>query len=184
MAIANCDQIAGLALGGTASAGLGGASSLVRSPEEKGALRIRRFTFTIPASGAGSANGDQIKLPGMKTTDRIYAARVYAPALGASVTLAMGKIDSNNSANNDNNHYFLPTAVTNPQIIDANLNMTEQAGVDATGAVTDTGDSISGSVPGGGFGSGGITPVLTIGGGTPTAAAQIIGYYIYAGDEP
>jgi len=183
MAIANCDQIATQQLGGTASAGLSGAATQVRAVEEKGALRIRRFTFTIPGAGPGSANGDQIKLPGMKPTDRIYMLRVYNPGLGAGVTLAAGKLDSNNAANNDNNHYFPPAAVNAPNIIDANLNMTEQVGVDASGASTDAGNAPAAGSPGGGYGSGPINPVLTIGGAAPAAGAQIVGFYIYSGDE-
>lgn len=182
MSIANCDQIAGLALGGAAIAGLGGASSLNRSPEEKGAIRVRRFSFTIPASGAGSVAADQIKLPGMKTTDRIYGIRVFAPALGANQTLAIGKIDTNNAANTDPNHYLAPTAVVNPGILDANINMTEQVGVDATGDETTSGNALSPSA-GGGYGSGPIHPAITLS-ATPTTAAQILGFYLYAGDEP
>ena len=182
MAIANADQLSG-ASAGSANAGLVGASSQVRSTEVRGAIRVRRFTFTIPASGAGSKNGDQIRCGGLKVTDRIYSGKVITNGLGAGVTLAAGKLDNNNSANNDNNHYLQPVSVANAGAADFNLNLTEQVGVDPTGAVTDTGDGIVAS-PGGGFGNAPVEIMLTIGGADPTAAQQIQGFIFYEGDEP
>jgi hypothetical protein len=181
MSVVNSDEISQAVGGGSASAGLGGATNPPRATEVKGAARKWKFAFTIPASGAGSVAGDQIRVARLKTTDIIYGVRIYAPVLGASTTLAIGKTDTNNSANNDANHYLVPSDTSVAGILEANGNMLEQVGADATGAETDTGDAITGGAPGGGYGSGPIDIMLTIG-GTPTATARIMGYVEYAGD--
>jgi hypothetical protein len=174
MAQALCDQLSIPNLGGSAVAGLGGASAQIRSVEKGGRLRIARFTFTVPASGAGSASADTVLLPAMGPLDRIYMLRFFVPG---SLTFSVGKVDSNNSANSDPAHY-IPNAVYPAGMLDAVLNMGEQVGVDPTGASTDTGDKPIGSAPGGGFGNGPVNLQLTWG-ASPTAALQIQGFFVY-----
>lgn len=178
MADTNCDQIS--SLGGSASAGLGGASQQARSAEVAGRVRVMRFSKTIPASGAGSAQNDRIKLPPIEPTARMLAIRVYNPGLGANATISIGKIDTNDSNNDDDAHYLAAAAAANPGILDANLNMTEQVGADSTGASTDTGNGPAGGAIGGGFGNGPIYPTLKLGGAAPAAGSFITGYYLYS----
>ena len=175
MSIALCDQLSAAQSGGTASAGLGGASQQIANVE-LGPPK-KRFTFTIPASGPGSVAGDQIVIGKFNVFDRIFGARALGPALGAGTTLAVGKQDANNSANTDANHYIAPESTVTPTILTADRNMGEQVGVDPTGAVTDTGDGITGG-PGGGYGNAGVNLLITIG-GTPTAGVQIQGFMFY-----
>ena len=177
MSIALCDQLSAPQPGGSASAGLGGASLQI-SNVELGPPK-KRFTFTIPASGAGSVAADQIKIGNFGVFDRIYGVHVVGAALGANTTLSIGKIDSNNPANSDPIHYSDAIPTVNAYEIDADSNLGEMIGAAPTGASTDTGDAIVPGAPGGGFGNGPVAIVLTIG-GTPTAAVQIGGWIDYA----
>ena len=178
MAIANCDQYVGVGLG-AASAGLGGAN-IQGSSVEAGPPR-KRFTFTIPASGAGSAQNDVINIGDFNVFDRIFGVTVLIPAggLGAGTTIAIGKTDSNNSANTDASHYLAATDTSVATMLQADKNLTEQAGVAPTGAATDSGNGPVSNAPGGGYGNGPIKLTLTIGGSAPTAAVVIQGWIDY-----
>lgn len=179
MADALSDQLTAPQLGGAASAGLGGASAQISPTEDDSPIRFKRFTFTIPASGAGSANGDRIKMCKLNVFDRLLSAKVLVPAggLGASTTLSIGKIDENNSSNTDNTHFSAAKSSAAAGVIDADTNLTEQVGVAPTGAVTDTGMGLPN------FGSGPIDITVTIGGGTPTAAVKLYGWVTYVGSR-
>jgi hypothetical protein len=173
MSIALCDQLSAAQGGGTASAGLGGASQQIANVE-LGPPK-KRFTFTIPASGPGSVAGDQIVIGKFNVFDRIFGARALGPALGAGTTLSIGKIDPNNPANTDPIHYSEALSTVAAYNIEADVNLGEQIGAPPTGAVTDTGDGLVSGAPGGGYGNAPVSIVLTIG-GTPTAGAQISGW--------
>lgn len=171
--------------GGTASAGLGGSSQQTSPTENDSPVRFKRFTFTIPAAGAGSANGDRIKVARLNVFDRFISARAIITAaggLGAATTLSIGKIDTNLAANTDNVHYSAAKNTAAPAVIDADTNITEQVGAAPTGAVTDSGQGLT-SQPGGGYGEGPIDVTLVIGGGAPAAGVQIQGYVFYAGSR-
>ena len=181
MAIALCDQLTAPQLGGKASAGLAGASLQIASSEkEHGKMR---FSFTIPASGAGAAQGDQVRIGNINVLARIIRITFYTAGLGAGVTIALGKIDPNNAANTDPVHYmgFLDASVLTR--LEADTNLLEQVGAAPTGASTDTGDGPNSGEPGGGFGNGAIQIVATIGGAAPTAATSFQGLLEFMGPD-
>lgn len=126
----------------SASAGLAGGASLNRSVVDGAHRQVKIGTFTIPASGAGSADGDVIQICGLNVFARIISVQVLHQAMGAGVTLDIGKTDPNNSANNDATHYANGVDVANIGNFFANANLGEQVGTDPTGAVTDTGNAI------------------------------------------
>lgn len=185
MATAVCDQLAiGKGLG-SANAGLGGANLQGSPTENDTAIRVKRFTFTIPASGAGSAQNDVITIGLFNVLARFIAATVFVPAggLGAGTTLSIGKVDPNNAANTDAVHYANAVSSAAAAVIEADTNITEQFGAAPTGAATDTGNAPLPGAPGGGYGNAPIQMTLTIGGGAPTAAVQLQGFILYAADE-
>lgn len=172
MAIALSDQLTAL-VPATASAGLSGAAQQARSSQIQGNLEGFEFSFTIPASGAGSTAGDQVVIAQLSVFARIKAIKLYNGAMGAGVTLSLGKTDPNNSANTDNTHYLDAVDVSVQGGVDATKNLPEQVGTDTTGAVTDTGMGLPN------FGAAPINITATIG-GTPTAGAVFRGYVTYA----
>ena len=181
MAIALDDQLTAPQLGGVAAAGLAGASAQISASEkEHGKLR---FSFTIPAAGAGSAQGDQVRIGDLNVFARLVRIRLYTAGLGAGVTLSLGKIDPNNAANTDPVHYMPALDASVAAILDADTNILEQVGASPSGAVTDTGDGISSSAPGGGYGNAPIRLVATIGGGAPTAGATFQGLIEFMGPD-
>ena len=181
MSIALCDQLSAPQLGGTASAGLGGAATQISSSEkEHGKVR---FSFTIPGSGAGSVNGDQVVLAKLNVFARLRSMTFYTNGLGAGVTISLGKIDPNNAANTDPVHYMGALDAAAVTKLEADTNITEQVGGSPTGASTDTGDAINPGGPGGGFGNAPISIVATIGGGTPTAGQQFDGVVEFMGPD-
>jgi hypothetical protein len=181
LGIALDDQLTAPALGGTANAGLAGASLQI-SPAEKEHGKIR-FSFTTPATGAGSANGDQVRIGDLNVLARIVRITFYTAGLGAGVTIALGKIDPNNAANTDPVHYmgFLDASVL--ARLEADTNLLEQVGATPSGASTDTGDGLNPGAAGGGFGNAPIRLVATIGGAAPTAATTFQGLIEYMGPD-
>jgi hypothetical protein len=157
----------------TTSAGIQGGNLQIRSIVAAGKLQILADTYTIPAS-AGPASGDVLNwypLPFPIAT--IVYARLFWDALGAGVTVALGKVDPNNSANTDANHYFAPTSAAVAGNATANTNIWEQVGTDPLGDQT-TGNTVPQ------FGSAGIQFTTTFGGGTPSASAvlKLVVFYV------
>lgn len=160
-----------------ATAGLGGSPAQNRSNEDRSAIQVKHFSYTVPAS-SGPASGDSLVLARLKVTDRIYGIKLAVGALGAAATATLGKIDPNNSANTDASHYSgamdLSIASYNPDALVTNDG--EQVGADPAGDQT-TGQTAPG------FGQAPIQITMTFGGATPTAAAVIEGHVKYsAGD--
>lgn len=157
----------------TNTAGLGGGSKQIRGTEFRGTLRIRHFTITNGTSaslgGVALANGDRLLLTYMKVIERIYFGRIYFTPSTASLTLAVGKLDPNNSANTDAGHYKAAVSIATAGSIDLDKNMGEQVGTDPKG------DQSTGNVPPP-FGSQDIVLTATYGGATPDAAATLNGY--------
>lgn len=163
MANALCTQLnTGVA---TTSAGLAGGPNLGRSTEDSGKVQIKHANFTIPASGAGSVSGDTITLAYLDVFSRFYYAQVFHTAMGATVTMDIGKTDPNNSANTDAVHYANGADVSLAgNFVAGGANVGEQVGTDPTGTVTDAGNAVPY------FGSAPITIMATLH-NTPTAAA-------------
>lgn len=169
MATAFSVELASAFSTGTASGGLAGA------PVQTRGNRRKEFTFTIPASGAGSTAADIVVLGVFDVTARIRAIKLINGAMGAGVTLSLGKIDPNNSANTDATHYLDATDVSVAGSVDAVKNLPEQIGTDPAGD-----QSTGQTVPY--FGQANIQITATIG-GTPTTAAVFRGY-IEIADRP
>lgn len=157
----------------TNAAGLAGGSQQIRGTEFRGTLRIRHFTITNGSSaslgGVALANGDRLLLTYMKVIERIYFGRLYFTPNTTSLTLAVGKLDPNNSANTSATRYKAATSIATAGNYDLDLNMGEQVGADPKG------DFSTGNKPPP-FGSQDIVLTATYGGATPDAAATLNGY--------
>lgn len=165
------DQL--FALAPTNAAGVAGGLNQIRGTEFRGTLRIRHFTITNGTSaslgGVALANGDRLLLTYMKVIERIYFGRFYFTPSTASLTLAVGKLDPNNSANTDAGHYKAAVTIATAGNFDLDKNMGEQVGTDPAGDQT-TGNKVPN------FGSQDIVLTATYGGATPDAAATLNGY--------
>lgn len=170
MAVAKSDQLTALAAA-SATAGLAGAPNQVRSSQIEGHVQGFEFSFTIPASGAGSTAGDQVIIGYMSPFARIEDIVLFNGAMGANVTLSLGKTDPNNSSNTDNTHYLDATDVSVAGRVWAQKNLPEQVGTDTAGD-----QSTGNTAPG--FGALPIEVTATIG-GTPTTSAKFQGVIYY-----
>jgi hypothetical protein len=172
------DQIAKfLDINGIAAAGLTGAPSYPRATEVRGLVKVYRFTVEQAApnpmpgeSDLSVATGDQFILAKLKPTDRLYFIEIFSGAWGGSTTLAIGKIDPNNSGNTDLEHYLAATSVVAAGNIFITKNMTEQVGDDPIGDQT-TGNQLPS------FGSADIEIVATLG-GTIDTGGILVGYML------
>lgn len=174
------DQISQiLNIQGTAIAGIGGAPTLPRATEVRGLIKVVHFTIEqatpnpMPgtAIGGGIALLDSFILALLKPTDRIYFGRIYTDDWGGTgLFLSVGKVDPNNSANTDADHYKSAFSITgSAAVTDLDLNMGEQVGDDPAG------DSSVGNLPPG-FGSDNIQVTATLTGTTIGTLGSINGF--------
>ncbi len=166
MATAYSAELASAFSTGSAVAGLGG------SPVQTRGSKRPQFTFTIPASGAGSTAADIIIIGMFDVTAQLFAVHVSNDAMGASTTFSIGRIDTNNSANTDAVRYSdaVDTSVAGSWA--ATKNLPSQMGTDPIGD-----QSTGQAAPN--FGNGLVFLTMTIG-GTPTAGTIISGYMEFA----
>lgn len=165
-------------LGGTATAGVAGGPLQVRSSELRGILKVHRFTVEqatpnpLPNNPAGAvATGDVFWLALLDPTERIFLGQIFFNAWGGTApTISIGKVDLNNSANNDAVHYLAATNITSAGNSFLNANMTEQVGADPLGDQT-TGNLIPA------FGSNKVVVTGTLG-GTLGSNGTITGYVL------
>lgn len=153
--------------GATASGGIAGGPLQNRSTTAGGKRQTGIDSYTVPAS-SGPASGDTIYFwPQMITTSRITDLKMELSGFGANVTVSMGKVDPNNSANTDATHYIPATDASIGGITDIASNLGEQVGADPLGD-----QSTGQTAPG--FGDLPIILTATFGGtGTPTASGLI-----------
>lgn len=166
------DQLTGVAnpVGG---AGLAGGTAQSRASQYGGKKRWRKFTFTIPATGAGSGDGDTVVVSYEHPMHEILRARILIPSggLGAGTTIDLGKYDPN-TATTSATRYISGADSSVAGVIEADNNLYEQVGSDPAG------DQSTGNVAPG-FGSQQVKLYLTLH-GTLTAAKQIKGEVEFA----
>lgn len=178
-----CDQINTLYsgfLGGTATAGVAGGPTFVRSTEVRGITKVHRFTVEanypnplpdLPLRTNGNttfAANDLIVLAWMDPTERIYFGKVFITnAWGGNISF--GKLDTNCDDNTDPIHYKAATAGTVGNF-EFDKNMTEQVGADPRGDQTECNH-----IPA--FGAGKIWLTATIS-AVPTAGGRIVGFVL------
>lgn len=159
--------------GPSAVGGLAGGNNQSRSTFAGGRVRHAKCKFTIPATGAGSASGDVVYLWQFGPFTDISFIQVFHTALGAGVTLSIGKVDTNNSVNTDAVHYASAVDVSLAGNFTAgSMNMDEEAGKDPAGD-----NSVGNLAPGYGNGFIYLTATIT---GTPTAAATLMAIVFFS----
>ena len=157
-----------LALSGpTASGGIAGGPTMVRSPAAAGKLQIGVDSYVTAGT---ETTGSVIEWwPQMPATARFVYGVLSWGALGAGALLSLGKSDPNNAANTDANHYV--NGILNPAAsagsVMADLNVGEQVGQDPLGD-----DSVGNTAPG--FGALPIILTSTITGATAAASINIV----------
>lgn len=156
---------------GTFTGGLGGAPKKLRSSILTGKLRYAEFTFKQGTTATVALN-DTIDMAYLKPTDRIIFGRFYNSALGAGATFSIGRVDSNNSANNSATQYKNAVSVAAAGTFDLDLNLPSEVGVDPAGDGS-TGNQIPN------FGGGKVTIQGTFGGAAPAGASTINGFVLY-----
>ena len=155
-----------LALSGpTASGGIAGGPTMVRSPAAAGKLQIGVDSYVTAGT---EATGTVIEWwPQMPATARFVYANLAWGNLGSGAQLSLGKVDPNNAANTDANHYLVPTPAATAGSATGNVNMGEQVGQDPLGD-----DSTGNTSPG--FGALPIILTTTLTGATAAATISIV----------
>src|SRR6185312_5987399 len=127
--------------GATASGGIAGGPTMVRSPAAAGKLQIGVDSYITAGT---ETTGSVIEWwPQMPATARFVYGILTWGNLGSGALLSLGKSDPNNAANSDANHYLVPTAAAASGSAMANVNVGEQVGQDPQGD-----DSTGNTAPG------------------------------------
>lgn len=163
---------------GSAIAGIGGAKDYPRATQVRGILKVYKFSWSqeTPIAMPGDtatvpALNDQIVLALLKPTDYLYFGRLYLGDFGGTdLFLSVGRIDPNNSTNNDVDRYLAAVDVSGAASIkDLDLNMMTQVGTDPAGD-----QSIGNKIPS--FGSADIQITAQITGTTIGTVAAFSGF--------
>ena len=117
--------------GATASGGIAGGPTMTRAPQAAGKLQIGVDSYVT--LGTETVNSVLQWWPGIMPTGRLVYALLQWGNLGANALLSLGKVDQNNAANTDGNHYLNPTAAATSGSALANKNVGEQVGQDPLG---------------------------------------------------
>ena len=157
--------------GATASGGVAGAPTQVRSPQAAGKLQIGVDSYVTAGT---EATGTVIEWwPQMPVTSRLVYGTISWGALGSGALLSVGKVDPNNSANTDAVHYLNPATAANVAGSALfNNNVGEQVGQDPLGD-----QSTGNTAPA--FGAAGIIVTSTITGATAAASQNIVIVYFF-----